>query len=465
MSAVARSVVVFLFGVLASCATAEAPPLGQVLLVVTTDAPLPLPPSERAGADTPLALFDRVAIDIFAPGESTPCVECSRDLAIDAPMVNEGRLSFGVVTRTRTGGSGDGYRARVRIYRSRSAARSGATTVPRESSTLEAVVALPIVGAEGIVRKTLALHTDDVARPRGTLAEPAPLDDENAPRLKAATWPGARVLPCLGEAAEDEVCVPGGAYWMGGAGLLDLAGFGLSGATERLVVLSPFFVDRDEVTVGAFRASGLATMADPTRRGPAPDATECSYTATAGEFERHAVTCIRWSTAQSYCEKQGRRLPTEAELELLAGGRRGTRFVWGEDEPSCEDVVYARAAQSALSGGRECIDLGIGPAPIRGGARDVLSIGDKPIFDLAGGVSEWMADAWSPDNGACWPNGVLYDPLCTPEVAGTGSARSYRGGSYPSSAGLLRAPVRQQVPDVDRYVLPSVGFRCGRAAR
>ncbi len=444
----------------ASCAGETAAPLGQVLLVVTTDAPLPPAPGERPSADAPLPLFDRISVDVFAPGESTPCAECSRDFAVDARMADEGRMSFGAVTRPGV----TGYRARVRLYRSASGARGTGRSVARPSSTIEAVVDLPIVAAEGVVQKMLVLRTEDVARPRGTLDAPAPLEPSAAP-LRSGSWPPAKVVPCTGAPEDDEVCVPGGTYWMGGAGLLDLEDFDLGGGTERLVMLSPFFVDRDEVTVGALRASGVATADTPERRGSSPEWRDCTYTSEPGAYEEHPVNCLRWSLAKTHCEARGRRLPTEAEFELLAGGRRGTRYVWGEDEPRCEDAVYARIDQSALANGRDCRDFGLGSAPIRSGARDVLAIGDRQVFDLAGSVSEWMADAWSPDGGPCWSEGVLHDPLCTPEISGDRGARSYRGGSYPSSAGLLRAAVRQRVPDVDRYVLPSVGFRCARPAR
>ena len=88
----------------------ELPPEGQVVLYVTTDAVLPAPPSETNGT---AGLFDRLSIEIFPPGESTPCAGCARQFSIDSRSVDEGRTSMGYVPRPGTSGT----RARVRIYR------------------------------------------------------------------------------------------------------------------------------------------------------------------------------------------------------------------------------------------------------------------------------------------------------------------------------------------------------------
>jgi formylglycine-generating enzyme required for sulfatase activity len=251
---------------------------------------------------------------------------------------------------------------------------------------------------------------------------------------------------------------------MGGSDAPDLHGIELDGAGERLVVLSPFFLERDEVTVRAFRSGGVATREDPIRSSPGEWA-ECTYSNAPGAQEEFAVNCLLWPTALAHCSGRGRTLPTEAQLEYAGGGRRGSRFVWGEDEPACLDAVFSRTKTLALEGGRNCSDLGLGPASIRTGTRDRLQLGADAVHDLAGSVSEWALDAWAPDGGPCWPGGILVDPVCTPERTGSGAARSYHGGSYAGPSGLLRAQIRQRIPDIDVYSMPSLGFRCARPGR
>src|SRR6185436_82728 len=97
---------------------------------------------------------------------------------------------------------------------------------------------------EGSIDVTVFLPTDAVGRPIGTLDDPIPAD-LRAPGISAVgTWPGARRVPCQGMANPGEVCVPGGAFWMGNP-LLSVG----DATRQRLVVLSPFFIDSAEVTV------------------------------------------------------------------------------------------------------------------------------------------------------------------------------------------------------------------------
>ena len=62
-----------LFVLAASGCSAELPPLGQTLLYIDTDAPLPPAPGESLGEDDPPALFDRVRLDVYPPGATEPC--------------------------------------------------------------------------------------------------------------------------------------------------------------------------------------------------------------------------------------------------------------------------------------------------------------------------------------------------------------------------------------------------------
>ncbi len=171
---------------------------------------------------------------------------------------------------------------------------------------------------------------------------------------------------------------------MGDPGLDTLDSNEYDGRLERLVVLSPFFVDRAEVSVAQFRASGLAVSLIP--GGPSdnphvPDASfpYCRYTDEPGEYESYAVNCVSWHLAQAYCESLGRTLPTEAQLEYLMSQFGRGPFVWGTDAPACEDAAFGRDP------GGPCSTLGVGPVEAGSGARDRLQLADAEVVDSHGG--------------------------------------------------------------------------------
>ncbi|MBI5531263.1 MAG: formylglycine-generating enzyme family protein [Deltaproteobacteria bacterium] len=440
------------------CSQTAPPPTAQAVVYVTTDAPLPPAPGDLPDPLAPAPLFDRVRIEVFDPDATVPCAGCTRDFAIDAKQVDQGRLSFGVLQRPGV----QGYRVRVRMYRGLAADATG----PRPGSSLDTTAELPAVADGEVQELGIFLHTDDAGRPQGTLDHPVAVSAGRLPSGLVGSWPQAKRADCSQPAGDDEVCVPGGAFWMGDPRLTDLQDWDLQGALEHLVVVSAFYVDRHEVTVADFRASGMAVMQGGVVKDPVPSGSldGCTFTLNPGDFEQYAVTCIKWELADAYCRSRGRALPTEAQFEFLSGARRSQAFVWGEDPPGCEDAVFARKDEGALENGKSCNYLGLGPAPIGTGLRDRWAGATGEARDVTAGVGEWMLDAWGPDDGACWPAGVLKDPLCQPDSAPDELARSYRGGHWNAQAGLLRSAIRQYVPDVSKYVLPEVGFRCSRAA-
>ncbi len=145
-----------------SCAR-EVSPEGQLLIFVTTDAPV--------GPGGPTALFDRMRVELVLPGEREPCAGCMREFALDDDRMARGEASFGFFPRAHT----PGYRARVRVFRS----GGTASGEPRRASTLESTVTLPEVAAQGVVEITVMLDLADLARPRGSLDAPMNPGEDN----------------------------------------------------------------------------------------------------------------------------------------------------------------------------------------------------------------------------------------------------------------------------------------------
>lgn len=317
-----------------SCAR-EAPAEGQLLVFVTTDAPV--------GPAGVAPLFDRMRVEMFLPGETLACAGCAREFALDDDRMARGEASFGFFPRVGT----PGHRARVRLFRS----GGTASGEPRRASTLESTVALPEVGATGVTEITVLLRLADLAHPRGSLDAPIAADPGRPLPGVVGTFAGARRLPCAGQAQENEACVPGGAFWMGNPRLDVLDAREADGTSERVVVLSPFYLDRAEVTVAEMRAARVARVVDdPVEANPSQPG--CIYTAAPGKSDDLPVNCLSWQRARAYCTKVGKRLPSEAEYEYAAGALESRAFPWGGDLPSCADARQGGGASCPRCGAR-----------------------------------------------------------------------------------------------------------------
>lgn len=416
------------------------PPRGQIRLLVDTDAIVPRAPGAPPDAAQPAPVFDRLRIEVFPPGEVLPCVDCTREFPIDERAFRERRVSAGVVPRP----DASGYRARVVLYRGFGVDSSGA----RQASSLDTYVALPVVGDEGVVDVTVVLETANVGKVLGSLD--APDDVRVGPPEESRVGTFARDLrrPCAGEARAGEVCVPGAAYWMGDLTLPDFP--------ERLVAVSPFFVDAYEVTVAAMRSSGLASAA--IGRGDlvaAAPGSHCTYTAAPGALEDRPVDCLTRALAEQYCELGGKRLPTEAEFAFVASGRVGDPFVWGGEEPACADAVFARNGPTAAETDRYCAALGEGPQRGGQGKKDVLALPGGAVFDLAGNMVEWTIDDYV-TKGDCHDAPIAFDPRCVVP----GAPPAFRGGGWITVGAYLRASNR----GAGDFPTPNagIGFRCVR---
>jgi formylglycine-generating enzyme required for sulfatase activity len=193
------------------------------------------------------------------------------------------------------------------------------------------------------------------------------------------------------------------------------------------VTLSAYSIERTEVTQASYQACITAGSC----ATPACDwmpATKASY----------PVTCVTWQDAANYCGWANARLPTEAEWERAARGTDGRKFPWGNAAPTCSLLNYASCNVGTVIVGS-------------------YSNGASPdgVLDMAGNVTEWVAD---------WYSATYYGSSPSNDPTGPASStgyRSSRGGSFGGAEISIRVSNRNGFND-PISALDYRGFRCAR---
>ena len=441
-----------LLGACLPSSCAEAPPApGHVELFIETDAPL----GDDSESRDPL--FDSVRIELYRENQTSPCADCVRDFPLSR-SVHEPSITF---TTTQADVP---VVAHVCLFR----ARWGCAP----ELAIETWARLPVAPAEGGAETTVSLLLASVGVPSGSREAPVPSRPGRPAPIPR--WPGAEPVPCGGAAEADEVCIAGGAFWMGNPRVVDADP---ANKLERLVVVSPFFLDAREVSVESYRRAlgpapaGIGKWSGRERGDKLQD--YCTFTAAPGPNDDLPVNCLTWNAARDYCLRAGRDLPTEAQFELAAAGQAGRLFVWGDDLPTCEDSVWGRQdpEQAAVAGpaANRCARPGSRglPLPTKRASvgRDVLRTPNGEVRDLAGNVAEWMWDGFQAANDPCWnKRGVLRDPRCeTPTDSDLGPARAVRGGAWFLGITELAAAHRKGREQGGFTI--DTGFRCSRTVR
>lgn len=209
------------------------------------------------------------------------------------------------------------------------------------------------------------------------------------------------------------------------------------------VCLSAYYMDVFEVTNAKYEAcvdAGGCT---------APMSPGYHYGDAGGE--NYPVGWVSWTQAYTYCDWAGKRLPTEAEWEYAArGGTTGLRFPWG-DTVSCAETNYYYDDSYAYD---------IEPATGTGACTsEPLEVGSYAangfsLYDMIGNMAEMTND---------WYDSNYYStsPVNDPPGAASGTYRVVRGGSYISSASMLRLASRH-VTTMGSAGSDYNGFRCAQ---
>ena len=300
-----------------------------------------------------------------------------------------------------------------------------------------------------------------------------------APGATTACAPQSGPPSCAGiakkcGASHDEDCctverTPGGTFFRS----FDVAGDGVYASMAAPAQVSPFALDRFEVTVGRFRnfvEAGGGTQVT----APAVDAggrllggipnqggwesgwttklsadtsaliaslkcdADATWTDAAGDNEQLPINCVTWYEAFAFCVWDGGFLSTEAEWNFAASGGDEQRVYPWSSPANATTLDCAHANFDAC-----------GNAAKRVGSLSPAGDGRWGHADLAGNVWEWTLD---------WYGG--YPTPCTDcaNLVVTDPRRTNRGGGFSFDSSRLRTAFRGLENPMPAYA--SIGIRC-----
>ena len=192
--------------------------------------------------------------------------------------------------------------------------------------------------------------------------------------------------------------------------------------------LPTFFIDRTEVSNAAYAqcvAAGVCN--EPVEPG---SATRPEYWNNP-TYADYPVVWVSWEQAQTYCQWQNKRLPTEAEWEKAARGNEGLRWPWGNTWDASKAQIDLSSQDSV--------------------AINTLSAGASPygVLHMSGNVSEWTSSLDQP-----YP----YSPTDGRELSNQSGSRIVRGISNTDDPEATRASNRER--RLPLLADATLGFRC-----
>ena len=196
----------------------------------------------------------------------------------------------------------------------------------------------------------------------------------------------------------------------------------------RTLTLDAFYIDKHEVTQREFEKI--------MRRNPS-------------EFKGKIlpVDSVTWQEAKNYCQKVGKRLPTEAEWEKASQGGASSVYPWGDPFESgkanfCDKRCSKRWREDQFHDGHE-YTAPVGSYPPNG----------YGLYDMVGNVYEWVDDWYARDY-------YRVRPQKNPRGPEGGSKKVMRGGSWINYSVGVRPADRTDADPDDRFAFS--GFRCAK---
>ncbi|MBM4342680.1 MAG: SUMF1/EgtB/PvdO family nonheme iron enzyme [Deltaproteobacteria bacterium] len=171
------------------------------------------------------------------------------------------------------------------------------------------------------------------------------------------------------------------------------------------VDLKPFAIDVHEVTIEQYGHCDAMEQCSKPAGDNGPSGIPDYYTNS--RYDRYPVVMVRHKQAEEYCKFAGKRLPTEFEWEVAAGGAAktvGEKRIYPWAEPGFQPALKKCDKDVNIAQCNGGLQL---TKPVESSVDDVVVIGGVKVFDLAGNVAEYTSsdsvkqltcDLANPDN-------------------------------------------------------------------
>ncbi len=203
--------------------------------------------------------------------------------------------------------------------------------------------------------------------------------------------------------------IPEGSFIMGGD-------FEKDQMPSHEVYLDSFYIDIHEVVQQDFRE--IMGFNPSKHKGP-----------------NFPVESVDWFEADQYCQKIGKRLPTEAEWEKSVRGDTLTRFYWGNEMK--DDFSWFKGNSNGQS------------HPV--GLKNPNGFG---LYDMSGNVWEWVSDWYDMDY-------YKRSPTSNPEGPERGDFKVQRGGAWSNQPDYHASSYRMVYGPLGKDEFN--GFRCAKS--
>ncbi len=231
------------------------------------------------------------------------------------------------------------------------------------------------------------------------------------------------------------VVVPSGWFLMGSDPKVDRAA-GPQEQPQRRVYVEAFHINRFETSNVDYLRYVLHTGASWPRywkEQPFPE-----------KMAKHPVIGVSWREADAYCRWAGKRLPTEAEWEKAARGEDGRIFPWGNEPAGWMKSNIAHPGSKR----------GFKYPPLANVDRYDKGVSPYGVQQMAGNVSEWVADWFDPEYYRAKED---YNPTGPRQ----GQDKVFRGGSWNEDPEVARSAGRN-AGGLDHWSY-LIGFRCAQS--